>query len=309
MKSYYDLVTKVLTDGSFRREPNKECDILSYFGYLFEHNMSNGFPLLTSKKMAYKQVFSELEWFIKGKTDLKWLLDNNNDIWLGDAFKRYGESYENYMGYDKGTLSIEEFKEAILLTNEKEKVEHHDLFFYNGLDLGPIYGSQWRGTDNPYAPDQLMNLIDDLKNKPFSRRHLITAWNPIENENMILPACHFAFQCYVREVNKEKVLDLMWYQRSVDLALGLPFNIASYGLLLHLIAKECGYKVGILKATLGDVHIYKNHIDNLIEQKKRQLLKLPSIDISDTNLFNFNYKKVKLNNYSSHSKIKYNLVN
>lgn len=301
MKSYYNLVNKVLTNGSFRREPNKDVDILSYFGYLFEHDMSKGFPLLTSKKMAYKQIFSELEWFIKGKTDLKWLLDNNNDIWLGDAYKKYKTECERIYLLEKDSLRIEQFKELV-----KNKVP----MFIDGCDLGCIYGSQWRGSYQDNAPDQLLDLVNNLKEKPFSRKHLVTAWNPIENKNMILEPCHFAFQCYVREINNKKYLDLMWNQRSADIALGVPFNIASYALLLMLIAKEVNMEVGILKCSFGDMHLYSDHIETIKDQLSCEYFQeLATIDISETSLFNFDYTKVKVNNYKYNNVFKYKLIN
>lgn len=301
MQSYCDLVNKVLNDGSFRKEPNKNSDILSYFGYLFEHDMSKGFPLLTSKKMAYKQIFSELDWFIKGRTDLKWLLDNNNDIWLGDAYKKYRDKYEKYYDLEEGCIDIHKFKDAVLTD---------DHFFYKGCDLGNIYGSQWRGTYSRFAPDQLSDLVNNLKEKTFSRKHLVTAWNPIENKNMILEPCHFAFQCYVREVDNKKYLDLMWYQRSADVALGVPFNIASYALLLMLIAKEVNMEVGFLKCSFGDVHLYKEHIDTIKDQLNcENFQELSTIDISETSLFDFDYNKVKVNNYKYNNIFKYKLIN
>lgn len=301
MKSYCDLVNKVLMNGSFRREPNKDVDILSYFGYLFEHDMSKGFPLLTSKKMAYKQIFSELEWFIKGKTDLKWLLDNNNDIWLGDAYKKYKTECERIYLLEKDSLRIEQFKELV-----KNKVP----MFIDGCDLGCIYGSQWRGSYQDNAPDQLLDLVNNLKEKPFSRKHLVTAWNPIENKNMILEPCHFAFQCYVREINNKKYLDLMWNQRSADIALGVPFNIASYALLLMLIAKEVNMEVGILKCSFGDMHLYSDHIETIKDQLSCEYFQeLATIDISETSLFNFDYTKVKVNNYKYNNVFKYKLIN
>jgi thymidylate synthase len=301
MQSYCDLVNKVLNDGSFRKEPNKNSDILSYFGYLFEHDMSKGFPLLTSKKMAYKQIFSELDWFIKGRTDLKWLLDNNNDIWLGDAYKKHKDECERVYLLKKGSLTIEQFKEI---------VKRKEFIFFDGCNLGNIYGSQWRGTYNILAPDQLLELVNNLKDKPFSRKHLVTALNPIENKNMILEPCHFAFQCYVREVDNKKYLDLMWYQRSADVALGVAFNIASYALLLMLIAKDVNMEVGFLKCSFGDVHLYKEHIDTIKDQLNcENFQELPTIDISETSLFNFDYNKVKVNNYKYNNIFKYKLIN
>ena len=273
-------------------------------------NLSEGFPLLTTKQMARNLIFSELEWFINGRTDLRWLLDNNNHIWSGDAFKKYGPSYEKYLHLDPGELTIKDFEFGVQRKNPLEKSIHGDFYYFtNGCNLGPIYGAQWRGTYHKDAPDQLAELVLGLIENPYSRRHIVNSWNPIELQNMCLPPCHFAMQFYVREVDGNKILDMMWYQRSADLALGIPFNIASYALLLHLIAKEVNMLPGVLKCSVGDAHIYGPHLLDAQKQIELEPFPLPELDISDTDLWTFDHKKVKILNYQSHPKISYQLFN
>jgi thymidylate synthase len=297
MKPYDDIVRKVLTHGTLRFEKRTGQDILSTFGHLFEWNMSDGFPLLTKKFVPFKTGCIELEWFLNGRSDLKWLLERNCHIWSSDAFTRYGESYETFLGKDKGSLTIKEFESGVL--NDTS----FPLFKY-GCDLGPIYGYQWRKKGN----DQLQTVINEMKINPFSRRHLISSWDVDYLQSMALPPCHYAIQFYVRlNDSGEKFVDLKWSQRSVDVALGLPINIMSYALLLMLVAKEIGARCGFLFGDLGDIHIYKEHVPGLKMQIERESFELPSCDISETSLFNFDHTKVKLNNYRNHGKIPFRL--
>jgi thymidylate synthase len=241
--------------------------------------MKDGFPLLTTKKMAWKTLITELLWFLKGDTHIKFLLDHNCHIWDGDAYKAYRNSVQEH--YDNGG-DVADKKQFI----EEVKKGSDD---YHWGELGPVYGKQWRGWFNydsnvdPVYVDQIQNLIDGIKENPDSRRHMVNAWNVGELDKMVLPPCHYGFQCYVRE---GKYLSLMWNQRSVDTFLGLPFNIASYGLLLMMIAKECDLIPDELIGNFGDVHLYKNHVEQAIEQTKREPYTLPDVAIKS----NINFK-------------------
>jgi thymidylate synthase len=310
MKSYIDLVNYVYDNGTYRFNERTKCETLSAFGVFFEVDLRKGFPLLTTKKLSTDLIFSELEWFINGRTDLRWLLENNNHIWTGDAFKKFGPGYEKYLNLDPGSLTPNDFELGVKRKNPLEKnIYGKSYYFTNGCNLGPIYGAQWRGTYHENAPDQLAEIVLGLIEDPFSRRHIISSWNSIELKNMTLPPCHFVMQFYVREGPKGKVLDLMWTQRSADLALGIPFNIASYALLLHLIAKEVDMLPGFLKCSIGDAHIYEPHLLPLLKQIELEPLQLPEIDISETSLWEFDYKKVKVENYNCNPRISYQLFN
>lgn len=304
MIEYLDLSKRVLLNGSLKRNERTGTKTISFFGENIVIDMSNGFPLLTSKKMAFKTMLIELEWFLHGRTDLRFLLERNCHIWSSDAFRKFGKDYAEFLGVPFDSFTIKEFEWGVLNDND---------YFHDGCDLGPIYGSQWRGgygirtTLGDKTPDQIMGLVDGLKRDPFGRRHLVVAWNPLCIEEMTLPPCHFAFQMNVREVNGLKYLDLKWSQRSGDLALGVPVNIASYGLLLMLIAKEVEMIPGFLIGDFGDLHIYEDHVEGLTFQCERKLFELPSVDISETSLFDFDHKKVKLNNYVSCEKIPFKL--
>jgi thymidylate synthase len=250
---------------------------ISVFGRQIRHNMKDGFPLLTTKKMAIKTMMTELKWFLKGDTNIKYLVDNGCSIWNGDAYKNY-EKYSMANSYGVDILSMDEF------INE---IKTNDEFAKKWGELGPIYGKQWREWTEYYVEkfnggnpiivertsDQIANLINDLKTNPNSRRLMVSAWNVGDMDEMVLPPCHYGFQCYVSDGK----LSLMWNQRSVDTFLGLPFNIASYGMLLHLLAKEVGLEAGELIGNLGDVHLYKNHIEQAKEQIKREPYELPHL--------------------------------
>lgn len=259
-KQYQGILRKLIMYG--QEKPDRTgTGTLSYFGEQIRHDMSKGFPLLTTKKMAIKSIMTELKWFLKGDTNIKYLQDNNCKIWDGD--------------YEKSGRTDGE--------------------------LGPIYGKQWRNWD---GEDQISNLIESLKNNPNSRRHMVSAWNVEELYLMTLPPCHYGFQCYVNDGK----LSLMWNQRSVDTFLGLPFNIASYGMLLLLLCEETGLKPGELIGSLGDVHLYKNHLEQAHEQIKRDSFKLPTIDLSNVNILEgeFDYSII---DYESHPTIKAPLSN
>ena len=319
---------------------------ISVFGRQIRHKMSDGYPLLTTKKMAFKTMVTELLWFLKGDTNIKYLVDNGCNIWNGDAYKKYISKTNEYKGNWPDT--IEEFV---------ERIKTDDEFAAKWGELGPIYGKQWRdwkinlidpNTMEFVSPiDQIQNLINDLKNNPDSRRLMVSAWNVGELDQMTLPPCHYGFQVYTRELlpNERKIewaksigkdpsyayklsqedlddrgfprrtISLMWNQRSVDTFLGLPFNIASYGLLLLILAKEVNMLPDELIGNLGDVHLYKNHIAQAKEQMEREPFELPTILFKD-HLKDFDsiidilrVKDFILDGYESHPSIKAPLSN
>jgi thymidylate synthase len=265
--------------------------------------MKDGFPLLTTKKMPFKTIVTELLWFLQGNTNIKYLVDNNCHIWDGDAYKNYENNWlkENppFAGpYTDKCLTQEEFI---------DKIKEDDKFAEKWGDLGPIYGKQWRNWKTFFTQkegiDQIRRLIADLTNNPDSRRLMVNAWNVGELDQMVLPPCHYGFQVYTRELSMEervqwvkdnastldtlqpnyviegvwkestpkRAISLMWNQRSVDTFLGLPFNIASYGLLLMMLADEVNMVPDQLIGNLGDVHLYSNHIEQAKEQIGRDL--------------------------------------
>jgi thymidylate synthase len=249
--------------------------------------MSEGFPLLTTKSVPLRLVASELEFFIKGITDKKWLQERNNHIW-----DEWCTPLKIPYGHDKKTQD--------LMMKER--------------DLGPIYGWQWRNFGSKYNAfdkrpfgqgiDQLKNLIDTIKNNPNDRRMIVSAWNPVDLKDMALPACHYGFQVTVAGGK----LNLLWNQRSIDVPLGLPFNIASYGLLLHLLAKECSLKEGRLIGFLADTHIYINQIEGINVQLKREPYPLPKVKTNNfKSIFEWNFEDSEVINYKHHPKIKFEL--
>jgi thymidylate synthase len=349
---------------------------LSVFGRQIRHRMSEGFPLLTTKKMAWNVMVAELLWFLRGDTNIKFLLDYDCHIWDGDAFKNYSKTIENVIdGYKSGDIMgmqphIEKWfsnpDELTPLTKEEfiKNIKTDEEFNERWGDLGPIYGAQWRNWRKVGEEiDQIQNLINELKTNPDSRRLMVSAWNVGELDQMVLPPCHYGFQVYTRELsNKERyriwfnknyetgmefndelipdfddkyyestpkrAISLMWNQRSVDTFLGLPFNIASYGLLLMIIAKEVGMHPDELIGNLGDVHLYSNHIEQAKEQISREPFDLPKIEITERNWYQHQLVKERLGpktfkdiilsyrpdcfeliNYKSHPKIKAPLSN
>jgi thymidylate synthase len=292
-QDYQNLLGLILGTGEFK-EDRTGTGCISIFGEQIRHDMSNGFPLLTTKKMAIKTMVTELKWFLKGDTNIKYLVDSNCNIWNGDAYKNFQNNHINLV-----PLTQKEFIEYI--KTDKEFAEKWG-------ELGPIYGKQWREWESEYEikgyVDQIANLISELKTNPNSRRLMVSAWNPSEIDKVVLPPCHYGFQCYV---NSGK-LSLMWNQRSVDTLLGLPFNIASYGLLLLLLCEETGYKPGTLIGNLGDTHLYLNHVEQAKEQISRESYKLPTIKLSNVDILNgeFDYE---IMDYKFHPTIKAPLSN
>jgi thymidylate synthase len=302
---------------------------LSVFGRQIRHKMKDGFPLLTTKKMAIKTLMTELKWFLKGDTNIKYLVDNNCRIWDGDAYKNFWR--KNYTKYHGNKLTPEEFI---------EKIKSNEEFAKKWGELGPIYGKQWRkwSGNYPYGFDQIYKLLEELKTNPDSRRLMVSAWNVEELNQMVLPPCHYGFQVYTRELNLDeriewlnnnslskssdwleghldqmdvpkRAISLSWNQRSVDTFLGLPFNIASYAMLLTLIAHEVNMVPDELIGNLGDTHLYKNHIDQAQEQISRKPFDhLPKVKVWNVDILNgeFDYKIL---HYHSHPTIKAPLSN
>jgi thymidylate synthase len=342
-KAYQALLQDILNNG-VEKTDRTGTGTISVFGRQIRHKMSEGYPLLTTKKMAFKIMVTELLWFLRGDTNIKYLVDNGCRIWDGDAYKNYEKWFWDNVppkADTSGKLSQEEFI---------NKIKTDDEFAKKWGKLGPIYGEQWRSWDwdlNPEPIDQIQNLINDLKTNPDSRRLMVNAWNVGALDQMVLPPCHYGFQVYTRELSiiergeiyrkkhpektiedfppgkmhvKEiksifnedniptRAISLMWNQRSVDTFLGLPFNIASYGLLLEIIAKEVNMVPDELIGNLGDVHLYKNHIEQAKEQITRKPMTLPTVEISELDLLKGSVE-VELKNYLHHSAIKAPLSN
>lgn len=308
MKQYLDLCKHVLETGT-KKGDRTGTGTISVFGYQMRFDLNEGFPLMTTKKTAFRLISSELLWFLKGDTNVRTLIEERNPIWDEWAFEQWVKSAE-YSGPDMTDFGRRAPKnpefaavyETEMAAFKKRVVEEAD-FAAKYADLGPVYGKQWRswttGTD---SIDQIANLIHGLKNNPDSRRHIVTAWNPSEVEDMALPPCHAMFQFYVAEGK----LSCQLYQRSADIFLGVPFNIASYALLVHLIARECGLGVGEFIHTLGDAHIYANHIDQVNEQLTREPKKLPTLNLKGEgkSIFELETSDIIIDDYDPHPKIK-----
>ena len=349
----YLRLLKDILDNGVEKQDRTGTGTISVFGRQIRHKMSEGFPLLTTKKMPFKTIITELIWFLQGNTNIKYLVDNGCNIWTGDAYKNYinnpaykAESVADLMSSQAGQLVKCSTQEEFV-----EKIKTDDEFANKWGELGPIYGKQWRKweSDDTDAPryehwkkdiDQIQNLINDLKSNPDSRRLIVNAWNVGELDQMVLPPCHYGFQVYTRELNfmerlslyntqmdgrvignhiktekdfdyeniPTRAISLMWNQRSVDTFLGLPFNIASYGLLLMMLADEVNMVPDELIGNLGDVHLYSNHIEQAKEQITREPMKLPSVHVRD-GIFCSSTQDVILENYESHPAIKAPLSN
>ncbi|MCD8874491.1 thymidylate synthase [Mammaliicoccus sciuri] len=307
-KAYHDLCKRVLEEGE-NKDDRTGTGTISIFGHQMRFDLSEGFPLLTTKKVSFKLIATELLWFIKGDTNIRYLLQYKNNIWNEWAFKKWIES-NDYDGPDmtdfgRRSLVDDEFNEQYKaqLAIFKDKILNDDDFMIKYGDLGNVYGKQWRDWKDQDGKrfDQLKTLIENIKQNPNSRRHIISAWNPTEIDTMALPPCHTLFQFYV----KDGKLSCQLYQRSADIFLGVPFNIASYSLLTHLIAKECGLEVGEFVHTFGDAHIYKNHIDAINEQLSRDSYDAPKLNINtDKSLFEIEYEDLEIDGYESHPSIK-----
>ena len=295
---YQNILQDILLEGKEKGD-RTGTGTISVFGKQIRHDMSEGFPLLTTKKMAVKTMMTELKWFLKGDTNIKYLVDNNCHIWDGDAYKAYCKAHPSEYHDDMFT--------------QKEFIQHikeDESFAYSWGKLGPIYGKQWRewspvaGEINKGGKDQIKELIKNIKENPDSRRLMVSAWNVSELPLVVLPPCHYGFQCYVNDGK----LSLMWNQRSVDTFLGLPFNIASYGTLLLLLCEETNLEPGELIGNLGDTHLYKNHIEQAEEQRLRSSFKLPTIKLSNVDILNGEWD-YEIEGYTYHPTIKAPLSN
>ena len=343
---YQELLQTILDFGKEKKD-RTGTGTKSIFGYTIRHDMTQGFPLLTTKKMAYKSMITELKWFLKGDTNIKYLVDNGCNIWNGDAYKNYLNIY-NYNFKDDDTI------EPLTINEFIQDLKSDDKFAEQWGELGPIYGKQWRNWErkstreekiiNPgvYTVfiDQIQDLISELKTNPDSRRLMVNAWNVGELERMTLPPCHYGFQIYTTELtlkerqeefchrlgkdisfaknldhvdlDKDNVpkrkISLAWNQRSVDVFLGLPFNIASYALLLQLIGKEVNMIPDQLIGNLGDTHLYLNHLEQAKEQISREPYMLPEMKVRNVDILNGEFE-YSLFEYWPHKKIKAPLSN
>lgn len=361
-RQYQALLQDILDNGAIKGD-RTGTGTTSVFGRMIRHKMSDGFPLLTTKKMYMKGIVTELIWFLRGDTNIQWLVENKCNIWNGDAYKRYYN--EECIPPHDHTLDKDQFAQAI--KENKDPFTGEVGFAEKWGDLGPSYGFQWRNfngtktatevdkTGNPIkwentgGVDQIAQIIDSLKNNPDGRRIIVSAWNPTSVDKVVLPPCHYSFQLWTRELTwdehvqwvmkntdvewenlyiveeiakdstPKREVSLLWNQRSCDTFLGLPFNIASYGLLLTMLAMETNMVPGDLIGSIGDTHLYSNHLDEAREQISRTSFDLPQIELNNwTKDYTFleavermtpDLNFYQLHNYKSHEKIKAELSN
>ncbi len=296
MKAYLDLLQDVYDNG-VGKDDRTGTGTRSVFGRQIRCDLSDGFPLLTTKKVFLRGIIHELLWFVRGDTNIKYLVDNNVGIWNEWPF----QSYLNKNGYASLKKHSKEWQERLdeFVTN----IQQSQDFAERWGELGPVYGKQWR---NFSGIDQLSWVINEIKTNPTSRRLIVSAWNPAEIEEMAkagLPPCHTLFQFYVSHDNK---LSCQLYQRSADLFLGVPFNIASYALLTMMVAQVCDLELGEFVHAFGDVHIYNNHQQQVLEQLSRSPRELPKMKLNTEvkSLFNFNFEDFELVDYVADSAIK-----
>lgn len=285
MEQYKKLCEDILKNGKYK-DDRTNTGTISLFGYQCRYDLNEGFPLLTTKKVYYKGILAELLWFISGSTNIQPLVKQNVHIWDDWPF----EKYKNSPDYQQETI-----KEFAL------KVANDDDFAKKWGELGPVYGYQWR---NFFGVDQIKELEHSLKTNKFSRRHILCAWNPAQLKDMALPPCHAFVQFYV---DADDRLSCQLYQRSADVFLGVPFNIASYATLTMMLAKVCNLKLGDFVHTIGDAHIYVNHIDQIKEQISRETRKLPTLIIKNdtaTSITDFKFEDFEVINYDPHPAIK-----
>lgn len=309
MKQYLDLAQKIMDKG-ITKEDRTGIGTTSIFGHQMRFDLNEGFPLLTTKRVAFGLIKSELLWFLKGDTNIRYLLEHNNHIWDEWAFERYVKS-EVYTGPDMTDFGLraqedEAFNHVYQEEMQKftDKILKDDAFAEQYGSLGNVYGAQWRSW--PAADggtiDQIQNVIESIKNNPDSRRHIVSAWNPAEIEDMALPPCHTLFQFYVADGK----LSCQLYQRSADVFLGVPFNIASYALLTHLIAHETGLEVGEFIHTFGDAHLYSNHMEQIQKQLARETRALPKLKLNreKQSIFDFEIEDIEVIDYKPHKGIR-----
>ncbi|MGB1403255.1 MAG: thymidylate synthase [Porticoccaceae bacterium] len=295
MKQYLDLVRHIRDNGVTKGD-RTGTGTRSIFGYQMRFNLADGFPLVTSKKVHLKSILHELLWFIRGDTNIRYLVENGVGIWNDWPY----QSWLRQTGQeDDLPMYSAEWKAGMKAFIERIKTDA--AFAQKWGDLGPVYGHQWRNFE---GVDQLSQLVDDIKSNPDSRRLLVSAWNPKDIPVMVksgLPPCHSLFQFYVTEGR----LSCQLYQRSADVFLGVPFNIASYSILTLMIAQVTGLKPGDFVHTFGDAHLYSNHMEQVEEQLSRSTLPLPTLAINPqvNNLFDFVYDDFELRDYQSHGPI------
>jgi len=286
MKAYHDLIHRVLAEG-VHKEDRTGTGTLSVFGHQMRFDLQAGFPMMTTKKLHLKSILHELIWFIRGETNIRYLCQNGVRIWDDWPYAKYKASGD-FQGEDIRAFA--------------ERIAEDSAFAEKWGELGPVYGHQWRSWPGPNgAVDQLKQVLEDLRRNPDSRRHIVSAWNPGYIDQMALPPCHAFFQFYVAEGK----LSCQLYQRSADIFLGVPFNIASYALLVHFMALDLGLGVGDFVHTLGDAHIYSNHIDQVKLQISREPRTLPTLWLNPdvTSLFDFTFDDVRLEGYDPHPHI------
>jgi len=294
----YHKLLQFLLDKGKGKEDRTGIGTISHFGYQMRFDLTDGFPLLTTKKVFYRAILHELLWFLRGSTNIKYLVDNNVKIWNEWPFQSYLKENNLENKYEKySDIWYEKLDEFV------EKVKIDDDFAKKWGELGPIYGKQWR---NFNGFDQINWVVNEIKKNPNSRRLIVSAWNASEIKEMQksgLPPCHTMFQFYISDDNK---LSCQLYQRSADVFLGVPFNIASYAFLTMMVAKVCGLEVGEFIHTFGDVHIYTNHMGQVKEQLKNKSFKAPTLkftrDVKD--IFDFKFEDFKIEKYESHKPIK-----
>jgi thymidylate synthase len=354
-EQYLDICKEILEKGT-NKSDRTGTGTKSIFSAQIKHDMSDGFPLLNTKRVYWKGVVTELIWFLRGDTNIKWLLENDNNIWVGDAYKNYLTNFKNNpYGSQAARLLVCPTQEEFI-----EKIKTDDEFANEWGELGPIYGVQWCNWNNHRSVgmegfsgiNQIQQAIDTLKTNPDSRRIIVSAWNVGELDNMVLPPCHWAFELYTEELTWQEMksilynhipdwdkdiidqwgnflvddmlkvynktnlpkrrLSLKWHQRSVDVGLGLGFNIASYGLLLEILAKEVNMVPGTLIGDLSNVHLYNDHIEPIKEQLLRKPFPLPKLNIKDKNIKDiseYNFNDFELIGYKCHPTIKMPLSN
>lgn len=294
MKQYLDLLTRIKTEGAEKTD-RTGTGTKSVFGHQMRFDLSQGFPLLTTKKVFLKGIIHELLWFLNGNTNIKYLVDNGVHIWDNDAYRYYNE-----LCVKEGVLPVtmEEFLRAA-----QEGIDS-PIEGYKFGDLNHVYGYQWRSWPRPNgeAIDQIQQTVDLIKNNPDSRRIIVSAWNVADVEKMALPPCHTLFQFYVANGK----LSCMLYQRSADTFLGVPFNIASYALLTMMMAQVCGLEAGEFVHTLGDTHLYLNHLEQVDEQLSRTPRALPKMRLNPDvkSIFDFKFEDFTLEGYDPHPTIK-----
>lgn len=309
MKAYQELLQDIITNGT-KKEDRTGTGTISVFGRQMRFDLSEGFPLVTTKRVPFRLIASEMLWFIKGDTNIRYLLQHNNHIWNEWAFKKWVESAD-YTGPNMSNFGLRSQQDEDFKLQYDEQMAHFvtkvledDVFAKQYGELGDVYGKQWRDwtTTRGGTIDQLNEVIHMIKTNPDSRRLIVSAWNPEDVPSMALPPCHTLFQFYVADGK----LSCQLYQRSADTFLGVPFNIAGYALLTHLIAHECGLAVGEFVHTLGDAHIYSNHLEQIETLVSREPRQLPTLQLNANvaSIFEFDVSDIEMIGYNPHPTIK-----